>query len=231
MFFKKKVINQTVKDFIEGSISPKDFLALCRDNDEIFDWIQSIVPKRKTCYKNTTATIIGSQGKPIELARSEIVPYDIRLVVQQYLDMDGDTLGSYLNIHTAISKLIKEAFPKESIKVSDKLQEQCMLMLEACPQYIGGREVNCSGVLEELLNNIPEGLSMDQQINWYRSQVKEIFHITSNNYPRWIQDAEWPINNSRPMRFVSQEKASSEGVYYIFEDVETGEIRKVFQCT
>ena len=111
-FFIKKSINPTVLDFIEGRISPKDFLVLCYENDEIFDWIQSIVPKRKKCYKNIIVKIPESNGNSIEIVRQEKVPYDIRLVVKQFFEMDSDMLGNYLNLHNEISNLIKDSFPK-----------------------------------------------------------------------------------------------------------------------
>ena len=230
-FFSKKSINTTVLDFIEGRISHKDFLVLCYENDEIFDWIQSIVPKRKKCYKNTIVKIPDSNGNSIEIVRQEKVPYDIRLVVKQFFEMDSDMLGNYLNLHNEISNLIKDSFPKEKIRISNKLEEQYMFMLDACPTYIGGNEVFQSGILEELFDSIPDNLSTEKQISWYKSRVKEIFHIESNHYPKWIQNAEWPMNNNRPMRFVSQEKAPEIGINFIFVDVETGEKRTVFQFT
>ena len=49
--FMKKSINSTVLDFIEGRIASKDFIVLYYENNEIFDWIQSIVSKRKNVIK------------------------------------------------------------------------------------------------------------------------------------------------------------------------------------
>ena len=68
--------------------------------------------------------------------------------------------------------------------------------------------------------------------------IKELFHIESNKYPRWIQSPEWPIGeNGVPMRFVSQKRKKGkeyETILYtefLFEDVKTGEQRVVEQFT
>ena len=227
----KTSINSTVLDFIEGRIAPKDFIVICYENHEIFDWLQSIVSKRKKCYKNIIVKIPDSNGNYLELVRQEEVSYDIRLVVKQFFENDSDMLGNYLNLHDEVSNLVKESFPKEKINISNKIAEQYIFMLDSCPTYIGGNEVFQSGILEKLYESIPNDLSKKQKINWYRSQVLELFHVDSGHYPKWIQHAEWPMNNNRPMRFLSQEKNYGEGIDFIFEDVETGEKRIVFQCT
>lgn len=224
-------MKRLVLDFVEGNIPPKEFWDMCQEDERIFDWIQSVVPKDKICYKNTPYVEYTEDGICLNKIKSEIIPYDIRIVIKQSCNYSSTMLGKLLNFHGIISRLMKEVFPNENFIVSQELSNKFMFMLDACPRYIGGYEVDCSGILEELLDTVPEGLSMKQKINWYRSQVKEMFHITSNYYPRWIQEADWPMNNNRPMRFVSQNKAPGEGNYYIFEDVETGERRTVFQCT
>ena len=65
-----------------------------------------------------------------------------------------------------------------------------------------------------------------------------MFHIDGKNYPRWINEPEWPVSSSGiPLRFVDQKK--KKGIEYdtmlyteyYFEDVDTGEKRVVSQFT
>ena len=109
-------------------------------------------------------------------------------------------------------------------------------MLDACPEYIGGPEVD--HLLDELLETLPEGLSKTKRVKLYREKLKELFPMRDKKYPRWVQEAEWPISESgKPMRFVAQKKANGKAyaeimlTHYIFEDVDTGEQRIINQFT
>ena len=222
---------KTVIGFVEGEIGPKKFLEMFQKDDDIYNWIQSIVPKKKTCYKHTSYKVTTKFGNSHTQIKEEIVPYDIKLIIEQHLSTKENIYGIYLDIHHEIASLIREVFPEENIKVSNELDNIFLFMLEACPEYIGGPDVESSGILEELLKNIPQNLSQTGQKDWYKDQLKAKFHVTSTKYPRWIQTPDWPVSNGRPMRFVSQEKANPEGISYLFEDIETGEQRIVFQTT
>ena len=62
--------------------------------------------------------------------------------------------------------------------------------------------------------------------------------LWDKKYPRWVQEAEWPIVPSgKPMRFLEQKKAKGKAyaetmlTHYVFEDVDTGEQRVIDQFT
>ena len=224
-------VKKTVIGFIEGEIGPKEFLEMFQKDDDIYNWIQSIVPKKKTCYKHTSYIITSESGDSYTYIKKEIVPYDIRLIIEQSLKTKENIYGVYLNIHHEVANLIKEAFPKEPIEVSNELDNIFLFMLDACPEYIGGPEVETSGIWEALWNALPQDLSQAEQKKWYKDQLNAKFHITSNKYPRWVQAPEWPTSNGHPMKFISQQKSNSEGVLYLFEDVDTGEQRTIIQRT
>ena len=68
--------------------------------------------------------------------------------------------------------------------------------------------------------------------------MKELFPVTGKRFPRWVQEAEWPIAPSgKPMRFVEQKRGKGPEydmtvyTHFVFEDVDTGEIRVVDQFT
>ncbi len=48
-----KNIKKEVLDFVTGEMKPAEFVKLCKEDPSIIEWIQSIVPEGKICYKNT----------------------------------------------------------------------------------------------------------------------------------------------------------------------------------
>ena len=66
-------------------------------------------------------------------------------------------LGKYLNIHSLFSKVLATAFPNDNIVIDETLRNKHWFMLEACPEYIGGEEVD--NLLMDLLESLPDKLS------------------------------------------------------------------------
>ena len=100
---------------------------------------------------------------------------------------------------------------------------------------IAGRHVI---VIEDILDSVPETLPKSKRIKEVKSRIKEAFHVSGIIYPRWVQEAEWPVSpNGKPMRFVKQKRKKGkeyENMLYTlfyFEDVDTGEERIVEQFT
>ena len=58
--------------------------------------------------------------------------------------------------------------------------------------------------------------------------LKKAFHIEHSKRPYWIQGGEWPMGKNSPMQYISRSKIP-DGVKYIFQDVDTGEIREIEQ--
>lgn len=221
-------------DFAEGRISVPEMLARTEERPELLDWLTGIAdPKFKT-YVNQKETDEDFHS----LYTPREYPFDARLqIVTDIHEAKGHSkLGRYLNIHGYFSKVLTTAFPDDGIVVDKTLDEKFCFMLDACPEYIGGAEVD--HLLEELLDTLPEGLSKTKRVKLYKEQVKAMFHITGNRFPRWVQEAQWPLAPSgKPMRFVEQKRKKGEEyrmcmyTHFYFEDVDTGEIRVIDQFT
>lgn len=215
---------QYVIDYIEGRVPSKDFLTALWQDDSIFEWLQSIVPDEKVGYYDVIYREDGSWFQQIEA-------YDVRRTICKLMNQLGESLlGEEYNVHCEIVQLFKEALPQEKITVDRTLEEKVNFLLDACPKYIDGEEVEKSGVLERLLNELPKGLSKTQKIKLFREKIKAEFHVEGQKYPRWIQGGEWPYSNGKPMRFLGQKsKAKGEYYEYYFEDVDTHDRRTVVQ--
>lgn len=221
--------------FVEGRISVPEMLILTKEDPALLDWLTAIAdPKFKTyTIQKETDEDFYSTYTPIEH------PFDAGLQIQVYVyegQGASSKLGRYLNIHGYFSRVLTTAFPDEGIVVDQTLQEKSMFMLDACPEYIGGPEVD--HLLDELLEELPKGLSKTKRAKLYKETVKARFHVTGKQYPRWVQGAEWPMAPSgKPMRFVEQKRKKGKEyemtlyTQFVFEDMDTGETRIVEQFT
>ena len=216
---------QYVLDFVEGRVEPEEFIETCEKSDEVFDWIQKVVPKQKMFYK-----------KYMENGRleQEIAPYDIRCVWRELLYDFGSRkdLGGYLNIHDEMTKLYQESFPNERINPDKTIEEKFVFFLEACPEYIGSDAPEMEKLLERLYKELPENLSKTRRVKLFKQNLKSLFHVEGQKYPRWLQEPEWPLSpTGKPMRFTGQKKINSDMNVYWFEDVDTKEKKKIIQFT
>lgn len=219
-------------DFAEGRISVPDFIYYSKEHPEILDFLTNIAdPKFKTTIVHKT---IGENGMPQYVA--EELPFDAKLFIDEQRKRVHNSLGLHLNIHGLFSSVLVTAFPNDNIVIDQTLHNKHWFMLDACPEYIGGEEVD--NLLMDLLETLPDDLSKTKKVKLYKEQLKSLFHIESNKYPRWIQGAEWPMGEDGiPMKFVSQKRKKGKPydtmlfTEFLFEDVKTGKQRIVEQFT
>ena len=225
-------IKKYLIDFAEGRISVPDFIKYSEEHSEILDFLTNIADSKfKTIIVHKK---IGDNGYPQYIP--EELPFDAKLGLQEELKTSGGMLGKYLNIHGLFSNVLVTAFPDDNIVIDETLHNEHWFMLEACPEYIGGEEVD--DLLMELLESLPENLSKTKKVKLYKEQLRSLFHIESNRYPRWIQEAEWPMGEDGiPMKFISQKRKKGKAydimlfTEFLFEDVKTGKQRIVEQFT
>lgn len=206
--------------YIEGRITPCEYETLLEQDPGLYHWIQEIAPA------NETVRIFNRDLKiPQEFS------YDVRLVLKKYEAIDeGGPRGSlsyHYFIHQHIVSLVQKAFPDIPLVIDPKPEMLYKVELFVCPSYIGGREVNDSCILSNILDDIPTNWSTAKRNKEAKDRIKKAFHIEGNKYPRWIQSPEWPMNNGIPMRYVKTQRVNSEHVQHIFQDVKTGEQRMV----
>ena len=166
----------------------------------------------------------------------ETYPYDVRRMAER--QKTTTRLGYQLNLQGWLCRLMEQLFPEETFLRDNSLSKKYSFLLDACPEYIGGAEVEEAGIIEDILDSVPETLPESKRIKEVRSRIKKAFHVSGIIYPRWVQEAEWPLAQSgKPMRFVRQKRKKGkecEGMLYTlfyFEDPDTGEERIVEQFT
>lgn len=207
-------------DYLEGRICPADFEKMIDTDDNLYFWIQSVVPDGKT-YGHHDVSI----GEYVRF------PYDIRKVmkIHEGLAWGGPkgSLSYHYYIHKHIAQLMQEAFPQLAISIDNRPEMLDKLVMSACPGYIGGVEVAESNILGQLLSDIPTEWPPKKQMTVARERIKFAFHIEGNKHPHWIQGPEWPMNNDKPMKFVKTVRINPEYVQHQFVDTDSGLVRTV----
>ena len=221
-------IKQYVLDFIEGRVPANDFIRKMDEDPAILDWLQSLIPSDRTIR-----AVVRDEAEeyPFQNCRIETVPYKVRDVIDSVCYGRRKTsLGNRVNIHSLISEIVQEAFPGEDIQKDKGLYDLNDFLLEVCPAYIGGREVDESGILEQMINSIPKDLPATKRKKLAKEQIRERFHITDKHRPHWIQEPEWPMSNGEPMQYVKTVRSGAEYQTLYFRDPKTGEERAVLDA-
>ncbi len=221
-------IKQYVFDFVEGRVNAKDFIGELEKDPSIIEWLQSVVP----VGKQMQIAVLVNPDDPYRPNEVRNVPYDVSYMVWKFSICGGPkgSLSHQLNVHGVISELMGEIFPNEPLKPDSTLHDKFCFMLDTCPSYIGGSEVEQSGILDEIMGSVPKELSKTAAKKWAREQFKQRFHIQGRKHPYWIQEPEWPMYQGEPMEYVRTERTSVEYQTHVFRDPKTGTERKVFDA-
>ena len=155
------------------------------------------------------------------------VPYDVRTI---YALWDRPpyaakgSLGYQVNVHDWVSKLVQQHCPEISLSVDRMLNQKFSFYLDVCPDYIGGAQVEESGIIDRIIAEVSENMPKTKRKKLVKDKIKEAFHVTGRSYPRWIQSPEWPMSGGVPMKFVGTViKCGGEVYEHHFADVKNGE--------
>lgn len=108
-----------------------------------------------------------------------------------------------------------------SFKKYSKYTDDYDFMLNIQPSWLD--IVDDQGIFDYILDEVPKDLSYTKRVKWGKTKLKEMFRY-DRTYPRWIQGAEWPIVNGKPLVFSHQiSEKDSELVKFYFYDPDTGE--------
>ncbi len=203
---------KAVFDFVEGRIDYDEFEAETYLNADIWTFLQSLVTEDMMQMESDFCRL-----HPSAWARLDANGFRVKATVMAFgLDtVFGRSVGYHI-----ISTLVTHHYP-EVIPQSAETENESSILEKLHMDYLGGREVEF--VIETILSQC----RTQKEI---KTRLKEVFHLVSRKYPRWVQDPEWLAHNGKPMRFVSQNQ-EGDRFLYVFEDVETGERREVEQFT
>lgn len=96
------------------------------------------------------------------------------------------------------------------------------LLLDAQPDWM---DVDMKFLKDSVLTDAPD-MNKTALKKWLRARLRELFRYTSRP-PRWLQAADWPIRNGRPLLFIGQATVknyySEDAAVYLFHDADSGD--------
>lgn len=108
-----------------------------------------------------------------------------------------------------------------SFQAFPKYKEDYRFLLDIQPSWVDCRD---DSILQPIIDSIPKDLSKTKRIAMGKEKIKALFKY-DKSYPRWIQEAEWPIVNGKPLVFSHTENVDGnpEHKRYYFYDPDTNE--------
>lgn len=206
-----------VEKMLTGGMEMCVFTDLLKSDQSVQETIRKLVPpqaitnKEHPFWKNVSYDVLQNYN------------FDYLRAVLTLCHLDG-TLGDNQNIFSMIERAYH--FYSPELNCTTYYDDVVCLYLEAVGEYYEGPEV--SQLLEQIVREALPLSPKSKRIKAIREKLKTIFHLEHSKRPYWIQGAEWPMGKNSPMQYVSRLKIP-DGVKYIFQDVDTGEIRNVEQ--
>jgi len=192
---------QIMKDFVEGKMSIEDF---------------------KYQYDNNPLIKKNFSKYPDRPLKTEC-GYDYI----SYLDMyDIKRRADACGFHGFFQEFLE--INKYSCIPTEEYSKRYVFLLKVQPNWV---LIHDEDFLEDqVISKAPTDLSETKKIKWCKDKIKELFKYDLRP-PRWVQEAEWPILNGKPLVFKGQskERDDDERVYFYFYDPDTQQETTVTQ--
>lgn len=229
-----------VFDYLSGLISGQEFAVKARENPDISDWLQRMIPDGADIIDKPYIPYRIENGCEIYQLASSSHPFwkqvhcgtclnvlRNKISFCEYFENTKDfvTAGGRLNAYEFLFSFVKTGFP--TIERSNRFDKEFGFYLDVCKDYYGGGEVDL--YLDKLIYEVYcENGSLSMKKTYAKEKIRESFHIVAKAFPRWIHAPEWPMGQNTPMAFLKQ-KRKGELVQFVFQDVDTNEIRVIEQ--
>ncbi|HZZ79527.1 MAG TPA: hypothetical protein VFE62_13480 [Gemmataceae bacterium] len=147
---------------------------------------------------------------------------------QLHNKQDRSTLGGLVNSEGIIENFLRQA--EVSFQAVKRFGSLHRLILAALPAYL-------DPPMEFLVEKIvpaDDAMSETQKKKVIKERLKEYFKCAEKP-PKWIQNADWPIRDGKPLFFVGQlainasELFHDKGAVYVFFDPAKGSFETVAQ--
>jgi hypothetical protein len=129
-----------------------------------------------------------------------------------------------LNIWSSIRHFYAYLHPE--VELTNAYHDAFDLYLSAIMDCFDGPEVR--HLVLKVIQDACGQPTKKKRLEYAKSEIRSLFHVVGTGRPRWIQGPEWPMGKYSPMQYVSK-KNRGEVVLYLFQDVDTGEVRTVEQ--
>ena len=217
---------QIVLDFVEGKISVNEFMAAWDANPAIGEWVDQLVDLRSALKAEWSVLPFSEYRMAIHKHFGGSVRAFWRNSEQssrEHPHPSDKWFGIGGPFH-AIAAVVVVAYP--GIKPTSFYDDETDFYLATIGDYLGGEEVD--QLINEVLSKYPPAMGKTKRKKAAKAALREAFHIQPGKYPRWAQEADWPMGKNSPMEYLGQHR-DGELVALRFRDVDTGEVRVVEQ--
>lgn len=215
---------QIVFDFIAGDIPFDEFWdAYCADL-KIGKWLDGIAdfsqePPPQICKDIMLLGIYRTVQSDYHGHISQFISADYAAMKNGLMDMN-----QRYYLFSLVETAVVAAFPH--IKRTKRYKKDHEYLTKAMGQSIGGKEV--ADYAFAILKQFGETMKTIDRIKAGKEALWKAFHIKDRKFPRWAQEADWPMGKNSPMEYLGQRR-DGELVELRFRDADTGEERTVEQ--
>ena len=216
---------QIVFDFIAGDLPFEDFWAAYQANPEIGLWLDQLTDfhddppekiRRDLMLCGLYRTVqYNHDGHVLRMLQESTYPPK-----QPYSNL---ALSRY-EIYCLVEVAVLTVYP--NVKRTRRYQRDGDYYFKALGRSIGGSEV--MDYATKVLEQFPVTMKVADRLKAGKEALWAAFHIKDRKFPRWAQEADWPMGKNSPMEYLGQHR-DGELVALRFRDVDTGEIRVVEQ--
>lgn len=192
---------QPIVDYVEGRMPVTDFQKMFNEDRSLRKTLSTRLNKKWVFLKDYGYTIWNKLTKDVTYADRDWNSIRLREYLQEVLSAYLDNFNIKYTLH-------------------QKYIDDIDLLIDIQPSWLYVLDDS----LDHIVYEIPKDLSKTKQIAWGKQRVKELFKY-DKSYPRWIQEAECPIVNGKPLVFSHTENVygNPEHKRYYFYDPDTKE--------
>lgn len=193
---------QPILDYVEGRMSITEFQRLFDTDKSLQSTLKLPMDKKYTFLK-----LYGYNY------------YNFFKNYYDYKDRNWNTIANRYGIQAELKRLLDEY--GISYNALSKYKEEYGFLIDIQPVWTFS---NDDSILQPVIDSIPKDLPKTKRVAIGKEKIKALFKY-DKTYPRWVQGAEWPIVNGKPLVFSHQEKAKGGDIrtYYYFYDEDTKE--------
>ena len=192
---------QPILDYVEGRMSATEFQHLFETDKTLQNTLKKRM-RQYSCYREYGYNL-----------------YNMFKNDYDYKNRNWDTISCRSALQGELTRLLDEY--GISYKEYKKYDQEYYFLLDIQPSWVDCRD---DSILVPLIESIPNNLSKTKRIAMGKEKIRALFRY-DKTYPRWIQEAEWPIVNGKPLVFSHQERIKGDDwhVLYYFYDPDTKE--------
>ena len=210
-----------LENMLSGEMEMEKFLSLFEKSSSIRTDINNLIPSEAKQYSDHIF------WRKIKSRRENLITYDFdvhKFIEENLIKYTYNRVGKYINVYGFLHMLYAASNP--GFHFTTKYYEQYDIYLNAVKDIYDGPEVSI--LVDDIINSALRIIGKKERIQIAKESIMKTFHVENKKHPRWIQGAEWPMGSKSPMKFAYQ-KSKEEFVEFVFQDVDTAEIRLIKQ--